>query len=216
MRNKLKFAVLAVALSAAVPAVAQQSAEGNWMVRLRALYIDPANNSDAIPALAVPSDAIEVSDKWIPDVNISYFFTRNLAAELVLTYPQRHTVKVTSSAIGAFDAGSFKHLPPTLTLQWHFNPEGTFRPYVGAGINYTLLSNDNLSVPTVTGLHLENDSFGAAVQAGIDYKLSKSLYLNFDVKKVYIRSDVTDDTGAKLSRVEVDPVLVGIGIGYRF
>ncbi|PIV73124.1 MAG: hypothetical protein COW56_07270, partial [Rhodocyclales bacterium CG17_big_fil_post_rev_8_21_14_2_50_68_7] len=109
-----------------------------------------------------------------------------------------------------------KHLPPTLTLQWHFNPEGTFRPYVGAGINYTLLSNDNLSVPTVTGLHLENDSFGAAVQAGIDYKLSKSLYLNFDVKKVYIRSDVTDDTGAKLSRVEVDPVLVGIGIGYRF
>jgi len=216
MRNKLKFAVLAVALSAAVPAVAQQSAEGNWMVRLRALYIDPANNSDAIPTLAVPSDAIEVSDKWIPDVNISYFFTRNLAAELVLTYPQRHTVKVTSSALGAFDAGSFKHLPPTLTLQWHFNPEGTFRPYVGAGINYTLLSNDNLSVPTVTGLHLENDSFGAAVQAGIDYKLSKSLYLNFDVKKVYIRSDVTDDTGAKLSRVEVDPVLVGIGIGYRF
>ena len=216
MRNKLKFAVLAVALSAAVPAVAQQSAEGNWMVRLRALYIDPANNSDAIPTLAVPSDAIEVSDKWIPDVNISYFFTRNLAAELVLTYPQRHTVKVTSSVLGAFDAGSFKHLPPTLTLQWHFNPEGTFRPYVGAGINYTLLSNDNLSVPTVTGLHLENDSFGAAVQAGIDYKLSKSLYLNFDVKKVYIRSDVTDDTGAKLSRVEVDPVLVGIGIGYRF
>jgi len=216
MRNKLKFAVLAVALSAAVPAVAQQSAEGNWMVRLRALYIDPANNSDAIPTLAVPSDAIEVSDKWIPDVNISYFFTRNLAAELVLTYPQRHTVKVTSSALGAFDAGSFKHLPPTLTLQWHFNPEGTFRPYVGAGINYTLLSNDNLSVPTGTGLHLENDSFGAAVQAGIDYKLSKSLYLNFDVKKVYIRSDVTDDTGAKLSRVEVDPVLVGIGIGYRF
>jgi len=216
MRNKLKFAVLAVALSAAVPAVAQQSAEGNWMVRLRALYIDPANNSDAIPGLAVPADAIEVSDKWIPDVNISYFFTRNLAAELVLTYPQRHTVKVTSSAIGAFDAGSFKHLPPTLTLQWHFNPEGTFRPYVGAGINYTLLSNDNLSVPTGTGLHLENDSFGAAVQAGIDYKLSKSLYLNFDVKKVYIRSDVTDDTGAKLSRVEVDPVLVGIGIGYRF
>jgi len=125
-------------------------------------------------------------------------------------------VKVTSSALGAFDAGSFKHLPPTLTLQWHFNPEGTFRPYVGAGINYTLLSNDNLSVPTGTGLHLENDSFGAAVQAGIDYKLSKSLYLNFDVKKVYIRSDVTDDTGAKLSRVEVDPVLVGIGIGYRF
>ena len=215
MRNTLKLAVLGLAISAAFPVMAQQ-AEGNWLVRARAVYIDPANKSDAIPSLLVPSDAIEVSTKWIPEVDISYFFTKNLAAELILTYPQKHDVKVTSSAIGAFNAGSFKQLPPTLTLQYHFNPEGEFRPYVGAGINYTLISNDNLSVPGVTGLHLENDSWGGALQAGFDYKIAPKLFLNFDVKYVRIRSDLYTDSGSKVSTVKVDPMLYGIGIGYRF
>lgn len=217
MRNTLKFAALAVALGTAFPVMAQQAAEGNWMVRARAVFIDPANKSDAIPSLAVPSDAIEVSTKTIPELDISYFFTKNIAAELILTYPQKHDVKVTGSAVGAFNAGSFKHLPPTLTLQYHFTDFGAFKPYVGAGINYTSITADYLSVPVVNiPLHLENDSWGGALQAGFDYKIAPQLYLNFDVKYVQIRSDVLTDSGTKVSRVKVDPMLYGIGIGYRF
>lgn len=216
MSKMLKVVALSVLFSSSASVLAQQAGEGNWMIRARAVHINPANKSDAVPALAVPADAIEVSKKWIPEADFSYFFSKNLAAELVLTYPQKHNVTVTQSAIGSFNAGSFKHLPPTLTLQWHFNPEGDFRPYVGGGLNYTRISSDHLSVPGVTGLHLESNSVGLALQAGFDVKLDKQLYFNVDLKKVQIRSDVSNDAGAKVSRVKVDPFLLGIGLGYRF
>lgn len=212
---KKRFLALTAA-AAAMVALGAQADDGPWMVRARAVNLDTANKSGAIPLLAVPSDAIHVSDKTIPEVDISYFFTKNVAAELILTVPQKHDVKVTSSAIGAFKAGSFRHLPPTLTLQYHFLPDSQFRPYIGAGINYTRITNDDLTVPGVTKLHLENDSWGGALQAGFDVKLGKSLFLNLDVKKIYIRSDVTAPGLGKISHVKVDPLAVGIGIGWRF
>ncbi len=137
---KLAIAAGVMALLATGVAAAQTK-EGNWLVRVRAVDIKTENKSDPIPTLGVPTDAIQVSDKWIPEVDITYFFTRNLAAELVLTYPQKHDVPVTQSAIGGFQAGTFKHLPPTLSLQWHFLPQGQFRPYAGIGINYTRISS---------------------------------------------------------------------------
>jgi outer membrane protein len=187
-------------------------------VRGRVVYLDTANKSDPIPALAVPGDAIHVSNKGIPEVDITYFLTKNIAAELVLTYPQRHSVTVTSSAVGAFESGSFKHLPPTLMLQYHFNPEGRIRPYAGVGVNYTLISNVSLLVPVVNiPLKLESSSVGFAAGAGADIKLDGRWYLNVDVKKVQIRSDVINGlNGVKLSAVKVDPWLFGLGIGYRF
>lgn len=217
MHCTMKAIAVSVALAAAFPAVAQQAAtEGNWMVRVRAVNVNTANGSTPIPSLAVPSNAIHVEDKVIPELDVSYFFTKNLAAELILTYPQKHDVKVTSSAVGPFKAGSFHLLPPTLTAQWHFNPEGTFRPYVGAGITYSVYSSDKLRVPGVTGLHLDRDYIGPAIQAGFDVKLTNNLFLNFDIKKAHVRSDVENDAGVKVSRVKVDPVLAGIGIGWRF
>ena len=216
MRNTIKYSYLALALAAAAPAMAQQVDEGKWLVRGRGVLIDPANKSDAIPALRVPADAIHVSDKWIPEADVSYFFTKHLASELILSYPQKHDVNVTSSAIGSFKAGTFTQLPPVLTLQWHFNPDGVFRPYVGAGINYTAITKVNLNVPGGSGLHLDNSSWGGALQVGFDYKLTDSVFINVDVKKVQIGSDVKNDAGTKISHVKVDPLLVGIGIGYRF
>jgi outer membrane protein len=201
-KSMLKLAVVMAALMGA-NAMAQESP---WLVRARAVYIDPANKSDPV-AGAGAADRIHVSTKTIPEVDVSYFFTPNIAAELILTYPQKHDVTLDGANIG-----TFKHLPPTLTAQYHFLPGATINPYVGAGVNYTLLSKVNL----LNGAgSLEHDSFGLALQAGVDFKLDKNWSINLDVKKVQIRSDVAI-SGARVSTVKVDPYLMGVGIGYRF
>lgn len=200
-------AIAAISATVATPTLAQQN-EGNWLVRARILNLQPDNSFNARQVLA--NDSVTVSNKTIPEVDISYFFTKNIAAELVLTVPQKHDVSVSGGKIG-----TFKHLPPSLLLQYHFNPEGQFRPYVGAGINYTKLGSENM---TALGgaITLENDSWGAVVQAGFDYKIDKNLYLNFDVKKINIRTDVFHSGVGNLGTLKVDPLLWGVGVGYRF
>ena len=214
--KKAKIALLAaaVATSFALPVAAAE--EGPWLVRVRALYLDPADKSDPIPALGVPSDAITVSDKWFPEVDISYFFAKNWAAELVLTYPQEHDVTVEQSVLGGpVTIGTITHLPPTLSLQYHFSPDSAFRPYVGAGVNLTWITDSDLEIPGVGRLDTDDTSWGAAFGAGFDYKLDKNMYLNFDIKKVYIGSDVYLD-GNKVTSVKIDPILYSIGLGWRF
>jgi len=173
---------------------------------VRAVHINPADKSDPVGGVGA-SDRLTVSSKTIPEVDISYFFTPNWAAELILTYPQKHDVYLDGKSIG-----TFKHLPPTLTLQYHFTPQYSFSPYVGAGINYTRISNVDLLNGAAT---LDNNSFGLALQAGIDYKIDRHWLVNFDIKKVQIRSDVNTAAG-KISNVQVDPWLIGVGVGYRF
>lgn len=188
----------------ALPLIAASSLaladESPWMMRLRAVDMRPDN-----PALNVGGADIDVQNKVIPEVDFSYFFTPNVAAELVLTYPQKHDVK-----LGGTKIGSFKHLPPTLTAQYHFAPQADFRPYVGAGINYTRISNVELG-----GLELDKNSWGGALQAGFDYKVGANSYINVDVKKVYISSDLSLG-GTKIGEVKVDPLLIGIGYGFKF
>jgi outer membrane protein len=196
----VKKPLLAAALFAMVSAsaFAQSTTEGPWMVRARAVYLQ-SSNGDSTPL------SLSINDKWLPEVDISYFFTPQIAAELVLTVPQKQTLSA-----GNTEIGSFKHLPPTLTLQYHFHNAG-FKPYVGAGINYTRISAVNLPA----GVDVDRNSYGPALQAGVDIPLAKNLYLNFDVKKVYIRTDVSA-SGAKLGTFKIDPVLYGVGLGWRF
>ena len=194
-------------LAAALAAPSLRAEEGPWMVRLRAVQIQPANKSDAFST--VGADAIHVSNKTIPDLDFSYFFTKNFSAELVLTVPQEHDVTLNGAKIG-----TFKHLPPTLTAQWRFLPGSTFNPYVGAGLNLTLISDVKLAGGA---LDLDKTSVGLAAQVGADIKIAPSWYLNVDVKYVQIKSDVKDAaTGAKVTTVKVDPMLYGVGVGYRF
>jgi len=202
----MKTYVLPVALAAGLlgsgPLHAQ---EGPWMVRLRAVALQPADKSDAAPG--IPADAIHVSSKTIPEVDFSYFFTKNLAAELVLTVPQEHDVTLAGTKIG-----TFKELPPTLTAQWHFRPGQTVDPYVGLGLNLTLISDVKLANGA---LDLDKSSVGPAAQAGVDFKVAKQCFINLDVKYVQIRSDVKAG-GTKVTTVKVDPMLYGVGVGYRF
>jgi outer membrane protein len=203
----MKRAVLAVIATTAALMGANAYAESTpWLVRARAVHIDPADKSDPVGGSGA-SDRIAVSSKTIPEVDISYFFTPHVAAELVLTYPQKHDVYLDGKTIG-----SFKHLPPTLLAQYHFTPDERFSPYAGLGLNWTTFSKNRLLGGQGS---LEHDSFGLAVQAGFDVKLDSHWSLNVDVKKVQLRSHVLIG-GAKASRVKVDPVLFGVGVGYRF
>lgn len=209
----VKLAVAIAAVLGSTAALAQQ-AEGNWMMRVRVVDIQNIKKSDPIAALALPADAVYVDNKAIPEVDFTYFLSKNLAAELILTYPQE--LDVTVKGVGR--VGKFDALPPTLTLQYHFAPDAAFRPYVGAGINYTLISAVDLPVVnTLTGANstLKRSSLGGALQIGFDYKIAQNSYINFDIKKVYIKSDL-EVGGAKVSTVTLDPVLVGIGYGFKF
>lgn len=197
---------LASALSATGVAHAQETQQSPWLIRLRAVDVTPDNKSAPIGGSGSP-DRLSVSSKTIPEADISYFFTANWSTELILTYPQKHTVSLDGSSIG-----TFKELPPTLLLQYHFTPSATWSPYLGLGINYTRISNVNLANGADT---LQGHSFGPAIQAGIDYKIDDHWLINFDIKKVQLRSNVYA-SGTQVSAVHIDPWLIGFGVGYRF
>lgn len=192
-------AVLCTVLSGA--AFAQQTTQGPWMVRARAVHLDSANG-DGTPL------GLSVNNKWMPELDLSYFFNKNVAVELVLTVPQKHTLH--SSVLGR-DIGTLKHLPPTLMVQYHFDTQG-FKPYVGAGINYTRFSGVDVMGGAAS---IDKNSWGPALQVGVDIPLTGNMYLNFDLKKVYIRTDVYAG-GANLGTFKVDPMLLGVGLGWRF
>lgn len=158
--------------------VAALPAASPWSVRLRATYLETVDKSDAFSALGInfPKNAIAVNDKFIPEIDVNYAFTPAWSAELVLTVPQ--TQEVTLAGVGKL--GTFKHLPPTLLANYHFNAGGAIRPYLGAGLNFTLIWDDNLSVAGVP-LSLDYYSVGAAAQAGIDWKIDGRWTFNVDV-----------------------------------
>jgi outer membrane protein len=204
-----KFIPAAAALACLLAPLASQAqdsaAPGPWMVRVRAVHLDPANHDSTGLDLSI-------NGKTIPEVDISYFFTPNWAAELILTVPQKHDIRS-----GGANIGSLKHLPPTLTAQYHFTKLGAFKPYLGAGVNYTRFSSVNFSPAVSAALQpgVDKSSVGLALQAGLDYDLGHNLVLNFDIKKLQLRTDVSA-FGSRVGEFRVDPWLVGVGLGWRF
>jgi outer membrane protein len=192
-------------ITAAVCALVSGAAiadQGPWMVRARAVNLDMANKDSTGLGLSV-------NNKTIPEIDVSYFINKNVAVEVVLTVPQKQTVS--SSALAA-DIGTFKHLPPTVTLQYHFDNFTGFTPYVGAGVNYTKMTQTNLLNGDAT---LDSHSWGSAFQAGVDFPIDKNLSFNIDVKKVNLKTDVYV-SGVNSGTLKLNPLLVGVGIGYRY
>jgi len=205
MRNALKLAALGLAISAAFPVMAQQ-AEGSWLVRGRAVYLDFDNGqSKTVKTLDIQAD-----DRWIPEVDITYFFTKNIATELVLTWPQN--VDVRSGALSR-NIGTVQALPPSLLVQYHFTDLGAFKPYIGAGLNYTyFFKRDNFDVANAS---IERDSWGLVGQLGFDVAINKNWSVNLDVKYVQMSTDVYSGS-TKIGKLDLDPVTWGLGVGYRF
>jgi len=198
---KKKTVAVAIAAMAVLPGLAAAQSSP-LQVRLRALYMDVDNGND--PNFA--GGPVHASSKLFPEVDLAWYFTRNISAELVLTVPQKHDVSLAGTNIG-----SIKQLPPTLLAQWHFLPGQQINPYAGAGINYTHFMSVNLP----SGVDIGRNSVGPALQVGTDVAITDKWSLNFDAKKVWISTDVTAG-GTKLTTLRIDPWLLSVGVGYRF
>ncbi|MGX8009726.1 OmpW/AlkL family protein [Mesorhizobium sp. ORM8.1] len=182
-----------------------------WQIRLRALGVI---TEDSGYVNAVPGSGLSYSNTATPELDISYFFTDNVAAELILgtTYAN---ITGQGSIVGLGNIGKVWLLPPTLTLQYHFTDFGAFKPYVGAGVNYTIFyhqqagSADDLKV---------NNTFGTALQVGFDYMVDQHWGVNFDVKKLFLKPafDVTVAGNKLTGKAPLDPWLIGAGVTYRF
>lgn len=186
---------------AGVMAVGQaQAAQGDWLGRARVIHINPDASSSALN--------IDVNSKTTLELDFSYFVTNNLALELILA-TRKHDVSA-----GGAPVGTVKHLPPTVTLQYHFLPDQKFRPYVGAGLNYTRFYDVNLAGGT---LKLDKSSWGPAVQVGMDIEINKKFFFNADVKKIWMDTDVKSAaTGAPVANLKINPWIFGIGVGMKF
>ncbi|WP_417857122.1 OmpW/AlkL family protein [Xanthomarina gelatinilytica] len=173
-----------------------------WQARFRVITVIPS------PGDNIDGADVDISTSVVPELDFTFFFTKNIAAELILG-TTKHNVDVED-----VDLGHVWLLPPTLNLQYHFYA-GDFKPYVGAGVNYTIFYG--VDEGDVADMDYEN-SFGFSFQAGVDYNLNDKWFLNLDLKQLLLSTDVDVNTGAAVLPVEVDinPFIVGVGVGRKF
>lgn len=227
-RILLVAAMLVVGLNVYAQEGAEQS---KWKVRLRGVWVAPQESAE----IGVIGGDADISKSFIPELDFTYFFNQHFAAELILG-TTRHKVSASGSDLSAIggankanvDLGKVWLLPPTLTFQYH-QPLGAFHPYVGAGVNYTIFYSADQG-PVVKDISYKN-KFAFAAQLGLDYDISSQLFLNIDVKKIFLSTDVKVDASnlspagnAQLATVlsnipadvKIKPWLIGVGIGYKF
>jgi outer membrane protein len=227
--KKIVFALMTISLLSANFANAQ---DGNktedfkkWQVRIRGVGVIPSESAK----IGIIGGDVNIQNTFIPELDFTYFFTKNIAAELILG-TSKHDVKTVGSDISAVggptnasvDLGSVYLLPPTLTVQYHFFPmkEKIFKPYVGAGVNYTIFYNEKAG-SVVKDVQYDN-AFGFAAQLGFDLMLDDTFFINVDVKRLFLSTDVTVDASnlaAGLSipaEVDINPWLLGFGFGMKF
>ena len=207
--------------------VANAYEKGDWLVRGRVINVNPDDSSSAVTVngAKVPGSGVSVDDDWTLELDFTYMLHRNWGVELILGYSQ-HDISAKGALSGLGKVIDTKVLPPTLTLQYHFMPDGKFRPYVGAGVNYTYFFDEDVTGGLKgPGAKVElDDSWGLAAQIGADYSINEDWFLNVDVKYIDmsttakfkgLSSSVGAPGTAKVD-VDVNPWVFGIGIGRRF
>ncbi|MCB0442611.1 MAG: OmpW family protein [Flavobacterium sp.] len=196
-----------------------------WQVRLRGIGVVPNESA----TIGIIEGDVAISNEIVPELDFTYFFTKNFAAELILgtTKHDVNTVGSDISAIGGpttfnVDLGSVMLLPPTLTAQYHFFPlkDKKFKPYLGAGVNYTLFYNVKEG-SIVKGVEYDN-AIGFAAQVGFDVMFDDTFFVNFDVKRLFLKTDVSVDAtnlaeGLIIpAEVDINPWIIGLGFGMKF
>lgn len=185
---------------AAQPGLAHDA--GDKLFRVGVTTVDPKSNNNP---------TVDVDSGTTLTFNGTWFYSENWGIELLAALPFSHDIELKDGT----KVGETDHLPPTLSLQYHFIPDGKFQPYVGAGVNMTLFFDEDLSGP-LAGSDLDLDtSFGLAAQVGVDIELNDKWLLNFDVRWIDISTEAEVD-GTSIGDVDIEPLVYGINIGYRF
>ena len=207
----MKKLILGVFLLSSVYQLAAQNS--GLQARLRIISVIP-DESATIEAIG---GDVTISTSYVPDLNFTYFLSNNWAAELVLAVSP-HNVDAVGTAAGDIDLGKVWLLPPTLSLQYFF-ADGGFKPYLGASVNLTIFFGVD-DGPTADKLSYDT-AVGYGFQAGFDYMLNETWFVNFDFKKLFINTNVTVDATTALGAVvgadvDINPYLIGVGIGKKF
>ena len=112
----------------AVPAHAHEA--GDVLLKVGVTQVRPDSNNGSVLNGGVKLD---VNNNVRPSFTVTYMATRNIGIELLGAWPFQHDIR--GGGLGKI--GSTKHLPPTLSLQWHILPDSMVQPYIGVGLNYT-------------------------------------------------------------------------------
>ena len=206
MKKQIVMAAL-LAAGSVTGAMAQASGESPWLLRVRSVHLDSVNKDSTPLGLAI-------NNKTFGEVDITYFLSRNVAAELVLTYPQQ--VNITAGS-GNTNIGKVTALPPSLLVQYHFTELGAFKPYVGVGVNYTIFGNRQNFPALGNSVTVDQSSLGAVAQIGADYMFDKNWGLNLDVKYATMSTNVTTvQGGTNLGKLALNPWMPAVGVTYKF
>ncbi len=207
LKNTTLGLVCILAFITLAPAVSADA--GDWVVRTRLIFIEPDDGADG--ALETLNAGVE-SDVTV-EFDATYFFSDSFAIEGILaTAAQQVTI---NPGMGEVNLGAVQHAPATFLVQYHFGGEGKAHPYVGLGLNYTIFYDE--SGDLANAFDLDSSSVGIAGQFGVDVDLSDNKVFNFDIKYAEIETDVAQlSDGADLGTVEVNPLIVGFGFGFRF
>jgi outer membrane protein len=207
---RLKSLVLAMAAVASLAPIASQAQSANenpWMIRVRAVDLLWQNGqTESVKALDIKAE-----NQFIPELDVSYFFTKNIAAELVLTWPQQVNINM-----GGANAGKISALPPSLLMQYHFTDLGALKPYVGAGVNYTTFGNRQNFPALGNAYQVDQSSVGFVGQVGADYMLDKNWGLNVDLKYATMSTNVSAVGGASIGKLTLNPWMPAVGVTYKF
>lgn len=203
---RCKAIVLASCL-AGIATTTQAAETGDWIVKFGAHQVSPKSDNGRLAGGALKAD---VGSDWRPTVTLEYFLTPNWGLEVLAALPFEHEVRLNGAK-----SADVKHLPPTVSVQYHFAPGAKVSPFVGVGLNYTRFFSIKEKGP-LAGTNLDlSDSWGAAVHAGVDLNLDERWSLTADVRWINIETDAKVN-GAKVGTVKIDPWIYGVAVGYRF
>ena len=227
------FQVITVAALAALSGgvvQAQSAASSSWtsafsqpvarpnIVKGGAIFYQTHSETTGISGIGIPPGAdAETGDAWTVLLTYERLLTPNFGIELVLGWPPTITAKATGSVSFLGDnVLEAKNVAPTLLFNYHFGNDGDkFRPYLGAGINYTRFTDIKTSLP-VQSVEM-SDSWGWAVQAGFDYQFTPQWGLFASIARVDVKSDLVA-VGSTVLKTTIDfkPVTYAFGVSYRF
>lgn len=207
MKKSLLVPALAIALAAsAMPAFAQS--KGDWTLGVGVHQVNPKSNNGS---LANGTLHLDIDSDVKPTITAEYFVRDNLGVEVLAALPFEHDLNIE----GLGRVGTTKHLPPVVSLQYHFNGKGKVSPLVGVGVNYTkFFSETTRGALAGSDLSLRG-SWGLALHAGLDFKLNEKSAIRVDARWIDIDTRVRLD-GVNLGTANIDPLVYGAAYVLKF